>query len=246
MELNLILKRFGLTDNEVKVYLKLLTLGESTASNLGKETHMERRTAYDVVNKLLEKGLLSFFEKDEKKFYRPLSPLRLLDILDEREDGLKKTRQEFIKVFPLLEKIAKEGEKELEVRVLEGKEGLRVLYMDEIKEGSLINLVCTTIDKSEELLKNFIPNFTRARVKRRIKMRIISTNKDVNFLKKYKLTEVRFLPDEYTSPASMTIFRNKLGIILWAEKPIVILIKNKEVADNFLKYFELMWKIAEK
>ena len=64
MELKEILMELGLTEGEIKIYLRLLTIGESTASNLGKEAKMERRNAYDIVDKLKKKGLISSIEKD--------------------------------------------------------------------------------------------------------------------------------------------------------------------------------------
>lgn len=246
MELKEILKKFGLTDNEIKVYIKLITLGESTASNLGKEIRMERRTVYDVIQKLLEKSLVSFIEKDDKKFYKVVNPLRVLDILEEREEDLRKIRQEFVKIIPNLEELMKKGEKHVDARILFGREGIKTMYMDEIKEGKTIYVICTTIDKTEELLKNFLPRFTRERVRKKIKLKMLSAKKEIKFLKKYKLVEVRSLPEEYTSPASLTIYRDRLGITLWADNPITVLIKNQEIADNFLNYFELMWGVAGK
>jgi len=212
---------------------------------LGKETRMERRTVYDVIQKLLEKGLVSFIEKEDKKFYKVINPIKLLDILEEKEEYLRKIRQELIKLIPNLEELMKKGKKEVDARILFGREGIKTMNMDEIKEGKTIYVICTTIDKTEELLKTFLPRFTRKRIKKKIKIKMLSAKKDVKFLKKYRLIEVRFLPEEYVSPASLTIYRDRLGITLWADNPITILIKNQEIANNFLNYFELMWKIAK-
>lgn len=206
---------------------------------------MERRTVYDVIQKLLEKGLVSFIEKEDKKFYKVINPIKLLDILEEKEEYLRKIRQELIKLIPNLEELMKKGKKEVDARILFGREGIKTMYMDEIKEGKTIYVICTTIDKTEELLKTFLPRFTRKRIKKKIKIKMLSAKKDVKFLKKYRLIEVRFLPEEYVSPASLTIYRDRLGITLWADNPITILIKNQEIANNFLNYFELMWKIAK-
>jgi sugar-specific transcriptional regulator TrmB len=245
MELKEILGKFGLTDNETKVYIKLLTIGESTASNLGKETGIERRTVYDVIQKLLEKGLISFIKENDKKFYKVVNPLRIVDILNEKEENLRKIRQDFVKLIPNLEELIRKGEKQVDARILFGREGIKTMYMDEIKEGKTVYAICTTIDKTEELLKNFLLRFTRERIRKKINLKMLSAKKEIKFLKKYKLVEVRSLPEEYASPASLTIYRDKLGITLWADNPITVLIKNQEIANNFLNYFELMWRIGE-
>ncbi len=246
MELKELLGKFGLTDNETKVYIKLLRIGKSTASNLGKEIGIERRTVYDVIQKLLEKGLTSFIEENDKKFYKVVNPLRIVDILNEKEENLRKLRQEFVKLIPNLEEVMRKGEKQVGARILFGKEGIKTMYMDEIKEGKTVYIICTTIDKTEELLKQFLTRFTRERVRKKIKLKVLSAKKEINFLKKYKLVEVRFLPGEYISPASLTIYSNKLGITLWADNPITVLIKNEEIARNFLNYFEMIWEIGKK
>ncbi|MCK4730125.1 MAG: hypothetical protein KAT28_02295 [Candidatus Aenigmarchaeota archaeon] len=246
MELKELLKKFGLTANEIKVYTKLLTIGESNASNLGKETGMARRTVYDVIQKLLEKSMVSFIEKEDKKFYKVVNPIKILDVLDEKEENLIKLRQDFVKLIPNLEELMRKGERKVDARILFGREGIKTMYMDEIKEGKTVYVICTTIDKTEELLKNFLPRFTRDRIKKKIKIKMLSAKKEVKFLKKYKLIEIRPMPEEYVSPASLTIYRDKLGITLWSDNPITVLIKNKEIAENFLNYFELMWGIGGK
>jgi len=44
----------------------------------------------------------------------------------------------------------------------------------------------------------------------------------------------------------MNIYGNKTAIILWAKQPIVIAIREKEIADAYKNYFELMWRLAKK
>jgi hypothetical protein len=42
------------------------------------------------------------------------------------------------------------------------------------------------------------------------------------------------------------IFRNYIGIMVITEdQKTCIVIKNKEVADSYREYFELLWKIAK-
>jgi hypothetical protein len=64
-------------------------------------------------------------------------------------------------------------------------------------------------------------------------------------VKKLKMTEVRILPKEYMTPTHISIVGDKVGIILWSEQPLGILIESKEIADSFRNYFALLWKIAK-
>lgn len=245
MELKEILQELGLTDGEIKIYLKLLTIGESTASNLGKETRMERRNAYDITDRLQKKGLVSSIQRDKATYYLPLQPLKLMDLLDEKEERLIRLRQEFSKQLPKLIEAANKKRENVNAELLFGKEGIKAMYLDEIESGQTIYVICTTIGMTEELLKYFLPRFTKERVKRKIKMKILASEKSRNFLDKYELVETRFLPEEYISPASITIYADKIGMVLWSNEPVTVLITNREVAENFRRYFELMWGFAK-
>lgn len=89
MEKEKILQNFGLTESEVKLYIKLLQTGESTANDLSKKTNTNRTFTYDRLKKLIELGLISYIVKDNKKYFRSTKPKNLLEILKEREEQIK-------------------------------------------------------------------------------------------------------------------------------------------------------------
>jgi len=240
-----ILMRMGLKENEARAYLTLLTLHEITAGRLAKEMKIERRTAYDVLQRLVKLGLAGWIEKEGKTFYRASPPLRLLEILEEKENSVRTLREKLIKMLPSMQALS-ERKENLKAQILFGKEGIKTIYNDELKERKPVYVICTAIDRTEELLKHFLPQFTKKRIKLGVKIKMLSVKSQEKILKKYKLLEVRYLPEEYLSPASLTIYSNKLAIHLWSEEPITVWIENEEVVKQFLKYFELMWKIAKK
>ena len=104
------LKNLGLKENEAKIYLTLLTLQEVTASKLAKEIKIERRTAYDLLQRLSKLGLVGWIEKEGKTFYKASTPLKLLEILEERENSIKKVREKLIKILPTLQTISERKE----------------------------------------------------------------------------------------------------------------------------------------
>lgn len=59
--------------------------------------------------------------------------------------------------------------------------------------------------------------------------------------------EQRYLPKKIHTPAFIHIFRDYVGImVVTEEQKICIVIKNKEVADSYKQYFELLWRQAHK
>ncbi len=239
-----ILRELGFSENETKIYKKLLVLKEATANRIGKELKMSRRIVYDTVERLVGKGLVSFVEQEGKRIYKPAPPSKLLEIIRERKEKIGLIEKE-------LESIVKNistylSEQKVNVMVLFGKEGVKCTYENELEVGEPINVICTYIDKTEELLKFYLPRFTKERIKRGIPIRMITVKDFKETLEKYELLEARFLPKDYISPASFTVYGEHLSIILWSDEPITIMIRNKEIAENFLNYFNLLWNIADR
>ena len=83
------LKNLGLTENESLIYNALVKHGSSTAGKISQFTGLHRRTVYDSIERLLEKGLISFINKNNRKYFSAASPNRLLEILKEKENSLQ-------------------------------------------------------------------------------------------------------------------------------------------------------------
>ena len=60
-----------------------------------------------------------------------------------------------------------------------------------------------------------------------------------------KISKIQTRYSDYECEATTTIFGNYLMIHLAKNKPLVILIKNKEIADTYKKHFAVLWKAAK-
>ncbi|PIN81842.1 hypothetical protein COV11_01010 [Candidatus Woesearchaeota archaeon CG10_big_fil_rev_8_21_14_0_10_30_7] len=80
--------------------------------------------------------------------------------------------------------------------------------------------------------------------KKNFEARIITNSKyQEHEMTKFKSFEFRYL--DIKSEATTTIFGDKIGIHMLTQKPIIILIKNKEIAESYQNHFELLWRIAK-
>ena len=62
--------------------------------------------------------------------------------------------------------------------------------------------------------------------------------------KELRLINMKYLPDEFDTPANTWIFGDKVVIIVWSEQPIATVIRSKEVAEAYKINFSLLWKLA--
>ena len=113
------LKKFGLSEKEAKVYLASLELGVSLASDISLKSNLPRTLIYDILERLIDMGLISYSIKNNKKYFIASSPKELIRIIKEKEEAIKKT-------LPQLEKLERiKGIKRPKVEIYEGKGGMK-------------------------------------------------------------------------------------------------------------------------
>ena len=239
-----VLVKVGLTKNEARVYIALLRLGSASVTEISQKSKVERTLVYGVLERLMEKGLVSSIIKINKRYFEPADPAKILETLKEKERIIEQP-------IPELREIYQSVGKKQEIHHFKGKNGLRNILETLLESGKETKewFIFGTTERTKELLPSYLPQFHRKRIEQGIKFKAIySTDSKERGLevKKLKLTEVRFLPKEYTTPTAVSIVGNKVAILLWSiENPLGVIIENEEVANDFKKYFNLLWKIAK-
>src|SRR3989344_1806167 len=97
-----LLEEIGLTKGEINVYLTLLKIGETTTGKIIEEAQISSGKIYEILDKLIKKGLASYTTKEKTRYFNAASPNRILDFLHEKEKELKSKEEELIKELPLL------------------------------------------------------------------------------------------------------------------------------------------------
>ena len=93
-----VLESIGLNKNEVIVYLDLIRVGKSSVIDIAKRTKIHRSNTYDILEKLLKKGIVDQSIDNEKKFFYPIDPKDFLDYHKQKEI-------ELLRIIPEIEKI---------------------------------------------------------------------------------------------------------------------------------------------
>ena len=237
-----ILEDIGLTKGEIKIYLALLELGETSAGPIKKRTKLQNSVVHLCLGNLIEKGLASYVEKGKRRFYTATDPEHLIGFLDEKRRRLQE-------VLPELLKKQKEQAK-YRVNIYEGKKGLKTIHEDilkDLKKGERLFVLGAPKEANEEFEPYFL-DFHQRRIENDIKLKIIyktEVRKYARLREKMKLTEVRFLPEKLTSPMWITVYDGKTILFVVGDILLGIVIENGVIADNFKEYFELMWGLSK-
>ncbi len=244
-----ILEKIGLTKGESKVYLSLLKTGISSIGHLVKESQVSRSKIYEIMERLIEKGLVSFVTENGVKKFKALDPRFIPDYLDKEKQIIEDKKKVLNQILPTLLSYSRSKESIQSVEVFEGWRGIRNLFFHIIKDAQKGDeWYAFGIPKamSDERIKLFA-SWRRETDKVGIKQKLIA-NKEIEnspeLAPKSKFSEIKYIREE--TPTSVDIFKGNVILGVWTEKPIVILLKGKEIADSFKVYFNNMWKTAQK
>ncbi|MFH1585697.1 MAG: helix-turn-helix domain-containing protein [archaeon] len=237
------LGEFGLTKTEEKVYLTLLKLGESSAAEIIKKTQLHRTTVYDVLERLIEKGLASSIVKDKVKHYSPVNPSKFLEIATEEKTRAEKKQELAKKIIQDIGVMQKGAKTKSIAQVFVGEKGQRTIMSDIIETGEDF-LIFGSEGSTRETLPIYVEQWAAARRKKNIKAKIIATQGTKPPI--WELNEIRFVSKEYQSPATTMIYGDKVAMFIDEEPFLIIVIENKKLAQSYRNYFKLVWGVAEK
>src|SRR3989344_4463578 len=136
METEKILENIGLTKNEIKIYLALLKLGQITSWSIIKETGVHTSKVYDGLQRLLDKGLVSYVIISNTKHFNATDPSRLLDFLDNKKRNIEIQEKEIRKIIPSLKAESASSQEETKAEIFKGWKGMETIY-NEVARGNI-------------------------------------------------------------------------------------------------------------
>ncbi len=244
-----VLRKIGLTENEIKIYIDLLKSGSSTSYEISKRTGIYRVHVYDKVEQLMNKGLVTHVYKGAKKYFQATPPSKIKQYLEDKKKELEIQESAVNVILPELEAMANLPKEDTFVEVFKGVEGLKYFLKDIIKTKK--DVIITGIDdkKYQDALPIFMKQYFRDLRNNNIKERVITLKKLGVFLFDKALartTNYRFLETTQFNPTNTFVYGNKIVIVTWGSPVTAVMIKNKEVAETYRNHFEYLWSIANK
>src|SRR3989344_9419176 len=246
MDIEIKLESLGLSKRESKVYISLIEIGPTTTSKIIRKTGIASSKIYDVLEKLEHKGLVTHILKNGKMEFHPVNPEKLLDLLKEKEATLNE-------ILPNLKELYKGDAEEIQAEIYNGKEGIKSLFEDIIREGKDW-CVLGGSGKAATTLPYYMPNFYKRINKNKINLKILfideeTTRQQAKELKDFNNISINFLPKEIKNLMVIFIYSNKIFIIPITKttetSPLGVLIKSKESAESYKSYFNWLWRIVK-
>jgi len=233
----------GLNRNEAKVYLSLIKFGRADAHQIIKDTKFHKNIVYDNLDKLIDKGLVNYIIEDNKKIFVLSNPSMIVELFNEKLKEVEEKKKKAEIVANEISKISKQVKFKQEAVIYRGVKGIKTYYKETLNGGDYV--VFGAPQESLEIMgETFWKNYNLKREEKKIKVKMIFNPS----IKKYgegikgKYTEIRYFKQDFEPMTETHIQGDKVGILVWSEEPILFFIKDKHVADSYLKFFESMWK----
>ncbi len=246
-----IFKGLGFTDGEIKVYFALLGHGKSKTGEISKYSGVHTSKVYLILDRLIQRGLVSYVIENNVKYFQPSDPERLLDyiqlkkrILDEQESHLKK-------IIPKIKKRQKLYQYRQSAAVYEGIKGIKALFenmLDSWKTGDEYLVFSPGDEFKNKNLNEFFRKHHLKRIKKGIVVKVIALDTQMEFYKKeyrgVKNFNFRFSP--LSLPAGLNIVGNRISMLIGEPYPTAYLIDSPLMAKRYREFFHRIWKVANK
>jgi sugar-specific transcriptional regulator TrmB len=245
-----LLESIGLTQGETKVYLALIKLGECKTGVLSKEAEVSSSKVYKILDRLIKKGLVGHIIKGKIKYFCAVSPKRILEYMDKKEEELKQRKEQVLKLIPQLE-LQQNKNNQLKAIIYEGFKAFTGFFRtipnqvkDTTKEYFVIG---ANYGQDYSGAREFFRHYHRERVKKKVKVKMLANFEVKGILEEatYKNADIRYLPQYFVSNMQITFFNDKVLFTIWESTPITLLLESEEAVKSFKSYFETLWKIAK-
>ena len=241
------LTSLGLTQGEAKVFLAMIQIGPSRVGKIVEKSGVSQSKIYNVLDRLVLKGLASYNIQDNIKHFQSLEPSRLHEYIQKKEDEIKSQKEGITQlVNDLTKNIYATRRSTSEIFV--GERSLRSAYMtllSDAKKGDILRYFYPYPDAHENA-SPFYSRFYKYQKSKGIVERGILTidfKNSEHFMEIPKDVKLRYV--DFPLPGTIDMLMNKLLIVDW--KTITgILITSSEIASIFINYFDSIWRIAKR
>jgi sugar-specific transcriptional regulator TrmB len=240
------LEQIGFTNGESRVYLALLEIGETTTGAIIKKSKITGSKVYEILERLIQKGLVSYVIKEKTKYFHASSPKRILDYMAKRELEFKNQENLAKSIISQIEKKQKLIDKEQGAWIYEGYEGIKTVFsliLDSLKQNEEYYAFSIGEELKDEQVMSLLLNYHQKRISKNVKAKIIAIKGEedlFNDIKRLKGIQIKYL--QTTVPLGVFIFKDYVATFSFNQKPTCYLIKNQQIANSYSKFFLSLWE----
>lgn len=232
-----LLKSLNLSEDQSKVYLAALELGQANMLALSKKSGVKRTSIYYFIDELKTRQLIIETKKRQRSMYSAVHPDQLIEIEKTRLHELQRLRPELVALYNA-------STSKPHVTFYEGIEGIKNVYGDILKERQPL-VGWSDIEHRSKILGSFFESYAPERARRNITYKSIIRDtpaarswakKNIGHLREYKYLQ----SDDFDT--EIDVYGNKIVIFSFrTNPPYAVIIEDKHVADTMRMAWQQLW-----
>ncbi len=248
MQIQTLLKNFGLNDKEIAVYVTLIELGPSPVREIALKSKVNRGTTYDILKSLMDQGLVTYFNKESHQYFAAESPEKLISALEQRKLAIDEVKTQITDNLPSLQSVFSRGGGKPKMKLYEGVKGVRQIFEDVLlsvaaSENKQYWIYSSATSKERKLVYAAMPDFNKKRLAKKIKVQTISLGQGGELV---GLDERKWLETskENLKATHQIIYAGKVAHLSLddMENPMGAVIENEAIFETQKAVFDFMWK----
>ncbi|PIZ73228.1 hypothetical protein COY07_02255 [Candidatus Peregrinibacteria bacterium CG_4_10_14_0_2_um_filter_43_11] len=250
------LRTLGLNDNEVKVYLYLLSHGESIVSVVAKRLEMKRVTVYSTLESLEKKEVVSSFNKNNVTHFDAVEPDDIEELCRQKVNEMMRIQKKAASLKGEFRKLREKGKMpKLEIRgkikYYQGLEAVTDLIEETLEEKGKEQLCFGLNTYHTEMSGNDWSEYTKKRIKKGMNVKSIQpdTSNAIAYKKRDKgeLRATHLVPkDRFPGNCEINIIGDMIAMFTTHSKePMGMKMHNPDMAQALKSLFALAWERSE-
>jgi len=243
MEIQVILKNFGLSEKEIAVYLSLIELGPSSVRDISAKSKVNRGTSYDILKSLINLGIVTYYNKEAKQYFIAEPPEKLLSAIDQKKENLDEVRGNIEQSLPLIKTLFEKQGGKPSVKLYEGTKGIRQILEDVLQSAEKeYYLYSSSTAEDRKNIYSDMPDFSKKRIAKKINVKIISLGQGGELAGLDERKQMPVNTNEIKSTHEI-IYAGKVAHISLDDKenPVGIVIQNQAIYETQKVLFEFNW-----
>jgi sugar-specific transcriptional regulator TrmB len=243
MDLEKLMDQLGISGKLYSAYIAALELGEATVNEVALRAGLGRTTAYSIIERLQEEGLISIVDRNDKRIVVPEDPNVLLKRLEEKQRTL-------IEFMPQLRSLYNSSRTKPEIRFYEGDDAVRTVLWDTLTtQSKVLRGVLSTTHLLESVGEKKMEEYIRQRIAggiRLLALRSASQDKDTMWPHSDDaLRELRYAPPHITLGMTTYVYDDKVVMLSSKRENYGLIIRSKDFADLYAAMFDGLWAISQ-
>ena len=239
------LEKIGLSDKETKVYLALLSMGPTAIRKIAEKAGVNRGTTYELLKKLQQLGLVSYFHKGKRQHFVAEDPKVLTNILTRKKKEIGEAEESLGEIIKDLSSLSVTSTRRAVIKFYENYSGIRTILEDVLDTVGHLPKKEYSVYSSSNIRpylynKNAFPDFTERRIQKKIYVRSIAIGPGGGVQGK---DERKWLTRKEGAPTYTLLYAGKVAMISVGSKDIPhgLIVEDKSIYEAQLLVFNSLW-----